>query len=165
MLAKPTEIELTHNLATFEPLSLVSPPSGTYTGASLSFSNPEVVVVDPTTKAVTKLTATLASSTVNVPFSPSVTIGPGATVLNFDMNLASSTDDHRYAATVTPTFTVTRQRLRPAAKAARTRMMASWKMFAEPSPTLPRPSSPFSPRRRHSPSPSPQTPTPGFLTA
>ncbi len=37
VLAKPTEIELTHNLATFEPLSLVSPPSGTYTGATLSF--------------------------------------------------------------------------------------------------------------------------------
>jgi hypothetical protein len=106
VLAKPTEIELTHNLATFEPLSLVSPPSGTYTGASLSFSNPEVVVVDPTTKAVTKLTATLASSTVNVPFSPSVTIGPGATVLNFDMNLASSLTISGTTATVTPTFTV-----------------------------------------------------------
>jgi trimeric autotransporter adhesin len=106
VLAKPTEIELTHNLATFEPLSLVSPPSGTYTGATLSFSNPEVVVVDPTTKAITKLTATLATSTVNVPFSPSITIGPGATVLNFDMNLASSISISGTTATVTPTFTV-----------------------------------------------------------
>jgi len=107
VLAKPTEIELTHNLATFEPLSLVSPPSGTYSGATLSVSNPEVVVVDPTTKAVTRLTATLASSTVNVPFSPSVTIGPGATVLNFDMNLASSIAISGTTATITPTFTVT----------------------------------------------------------
>ena len=107
VLAKPTEIELTHNLATFEPLSLVSPPSGTYTGATLSVSNPEVVVVDPITKAVTKLTSTLASSTVNVPFSPSVTIGPGATVLNFDMNLGSSITISGTSATITPTFTVT----------------------------------------------------------
>lgn len=107
VLVKPTEIELTHNLATFEPLSLVSPPSGTYTGATLSVSNPEVVVVDPVTKAVTKLTSTLASATVNVPFSPSVTIGPGATVLNFDMNLASSIAISGTTATITPTFTVT----------------------------------------------------------
>ncbi len=107
VLAKPTEIELTHNLATFEPLSLVSPPSGTYTGATLSVSNPEVVVVDPITKAVTKLTSTLASSTVNVPFSPSVTIGPGATVLNFDMNLGSSITISGTSASITPTFTVT----------------------------------------------------------
>jgi mucin-22 len=107
VLVKPTEIELTHNMATFEPLSLVSPPSGTYTGATFTFSNPEVVIVDPTTKAVTKLTAVLASSTVNVPFSPSVTIGPGATVLNFDMNLASSVTISGTTATITPTFTVT----------------------------------------------------------
>jgi len=107
ILAKPTEIELTHDMAAFEPLSLVTVPNGTYTAATLTVSNPEIVIVDPTTKAVTKLTATLSSTTVNVPFSPSVTIGTGASVLNFDMNLASSVTINGSLATVTPTFTVT----------------------------------------------------------
>lgn len=107
VLPKPTEIELTHDLATFEPLSLATIPNGTYTGASLTVSNPEVVIVDPTTKAVTKLTATLSSSTVNVTFNPAVTIGTGASVINFDMNLASSVTISGTNATVTPTFNVT----------------------------------------------------------
>lgn len=107
VLPKPTEIELTHDLATFEPLSLATIPNGTYTGASLTVSNPEVVIVDPTTKAVTKLTATLSSSTVNVTFNPAVTIGTGASVINFDMNLASSVTISGTSATVTPTFNVT----------------------------------------------------------
>ena len=107
ILAKPTEIELTHDMAAFEPLSLVTVPNGTYTAATLTVSNPEIVIVDPTTKAVTKLTATLSSTTVNVPFSPSVTIGTGASVLNFDMNLASSVTISGTSATVTPTFSVT----------------------------------------------------------
>lgn len=107
VLAKPTEIELTHDLATFEPLSLATIPNGTYTGATLTVSNPEIVIVDPTTKAVTKLSATLSSSTVNVPINPSVTIGAGASVINFDMNLASSVSISGTNATVTPTFTVT----------------------------------------------------------
>lgn len=107
VLPKPTEIELTHNLATFEPLSLATVPNGTYTGATLTVSNPEIVIVDPTTKAVTKLNATLTSGTVNVSFSPSVTIGSGASVLNFDMDLASSVTINGTNATVTPTFKVT----------------------------------------------------------
>jgi hypothetical protein len=107
VLPKPTEIELTHDLASFEPLSLATIPNGTYTGASLTVSNPEIVIVDPTTKAVTKLNATLSSSTVNVTFNPSVNIGSGASVINFDMNLASSVTISGSNATVTPTFNVT----------------------------------------------------------
>ena len=106
VLPKPTEIELTHDMLTFEPLSLATIPPGTYTAATLTVSNPEVVVVDPATKAVTKLTATLASSTVNVPFPSPITIGTAASVLNFDMNLNSSVTISGTNATVTPTFIV-----------------------------------------------------------
>jgi Domain of unknown function (DUF5666) len=106
VLPKPTEIELTHDMLTFEPLSLATIPPGTYTAATFSVSNPEVVVVDPTTKAVTKLNATLTSSTVNVPFPSPISIGTGASVLNFDMNLNSSVTISGSNATVTPTFTV-----------------------------------------------------------
>jgi uncharacterized protein DUF5666 len=106
VLPKPTEIELTHDMLAFEPLSLSTVPPGTYTAATFTVSNPEIVVVDPTTKAVTKLNATLTSSTVNVPFPSAVTIGTGASVLNFDMNLASSVTISGSNATVTPTFTV-----------------------------------------------------------
>ena len=107
VLSKATEIELIHNSVTFEPLSIVNVLPGTYTGATLTVSNPQVVVVDPATKAVTKLTATLSSSTVNVPFSPSITIGTGTSVLNFDMDLNSSVTISGTTATVTPAFTVT----------------------------------------------------------
>lgn len=106
VLPKATEIELTHDMLAFEPLSLSTVPPGTYTAATFTVSNPEVVVVDPTTKAVTKLNATLTSSTVNVPFPSAVTIGSGASVLNFDMNLNSSVTISGSNATVTPTFTV-----------------------------------------------------------
>lgn len=106
VLPKPTEIELTHDMLTFEPLSLATVPPGTYTAATFTVSNPEVVVVDPTTKAVTKLNATLTSSTVNVPFPSPISIGTGASVLNFDMNLNSSITISGSNATVTPTFTV-----------------------------------------------------------
>ena len=109
VLPKPTEVEFVHNAGTVEPLSLLNVPNGTYTGATISLSNPEVVIIDPATKLPKKLTDTRTSSNVTVPFSPSLTIGGTATVINFDLNLANSItiDATNTSATVSPQFTVT----------------------------------------------------------
>jgi len=107
VLPKPTEFEFVHAAGSLEPLSLVTVPSGTYTGATISVANPEVVVVNG--GVPTKIPATLTSSTVTVTFTPAITIGAGATVLNFDLNLATSItlNGTSTAATVSPQFTAT----------------------------------------------------------
>ena len=110
VLSTPTRVEFVHNAGTFEPLSLMNVPAGTYTGATVTVSNPEIVLVDPTTKTITKLegaNAVLTSGTVNVTFSPSLTIGTGASVLNLDLNLANSVtlNSTGTSATITPQFT------------------------------------------------------------
>src|SRR5262252_8016787 len=45
LLNSPAEVEFTHQAGTFEPLSLSHVPPGTYSGATLTVSNPEVVAV------------------------------------------------------------------------------------------------------------------------
>jgi hypothetical protein len=108
VLAKPTEFEFVHAAGTMEPLSLVNVPAGTYTGATITVANPEVVVVN--SGVPTKIPATLTSSTINVTFSPAITIGAGASVLNFDLNLANSVTLNGVpptSATVNPQFTAT----------------------------------------------------------
>src|SRR5215472_9651960 len=104
LLNGPAEVEFTHQAGTFEPLSLSHIPPGTYSGATLTVSNPEVVAVVSGTP--TELTATLSSSTVNVSFSPNVTIGSSPMFLNFDLNLANSVTINGNSATVSPQFNV-----------------------------------------------------------
>jgi hypothetical protein len=104
LLSGPAEIEFAHQAGTFEPLSLAHVPPGTYSGATLTVSNPEVVAIIGGTP--TELTATLSSSTVNVSFSPNVTIGSTPMFLNFDLNLAASVTINGNSATVSPQFNV-----------------------------------------------------------
>jgi len=113
VLAKPAEVEFVHNAGTVEPISLVNVPAGAYTGATITVSNPEVVIVDPATKQPVKLTATLAHTSVSPAFN--LTIGPNASVLNFDLNLATSVTISGSSATVDPQFTATTSAV-PAAK-------------------------------------------------
>ena len=113
VLAKPAEVEFVHNAGTVEPISLLNVPAGTYTGATITVSNPEVVIVDPTTKLPVKLTATLAHTSVSPTFN--LTIGPNASVLNFDLNLATSVTISGTSATVDPQFTAATSSV-PAAK-------------------------------------------------
>src|SRR5947209_1622454 len=107
VLPKPTEFEFVHAAGVLEPLSLVSVPAGTYTGATIGVANPEVVVVNA--GVPTKIPATLTTSTVTVTFPSPITIGAGAAVLNFDLNLATSitVNASNTAASVTPQFTAT----------------------------------------------------------
>src|SRR5215510_13841222 len=60
LLSKPVEVEFVHQAGHFEPLAIVNVPAGTYSGATLSVSNPEVVVVN--SGVPTKVPVTLTSS-------------------------------------------------------------------------------------------------------
>jgi hypothetical protein len=111
LLNAPAEVEFSHQAGTLEPLTLAHIPAGTYSAATMTVSNPEIVAVIG--GVPTKLTATLSSTTVNVPFSPNVTIGPTSMFLNFDLDLANSVTISGNTATVSPKFNVTTSNVAP----------------------------------------------------
>ena len=110
LLSKPAEVEFVHEAGTFEPLALANVPPGTYSGATLSVSNPEVVVLNAS-NVPTEIPATLTASTVTITFSTAITVSTSTnTVVNFDLDLAGSvtlTGNPPTAATITPKFNVT----------------------------------------------------------
>jgi hypothetical protein len=105
LLDHAREVEFAHEAGSFEPLTLAHVPAGTYSGATVMVSNPEVVAIVNGTP--TKLTATLSSSTVNVTFSSNIMVGSSPTFINFDLNLANSVAISGTMATINPSFTVT----------------------------------------------------------
>jgi hypothetical protein len=107
VLSTPTQIEFVHNAGTFQPLVQADVPSGTYTGATLTLSNPMVVVIDPTTHQPVQLTATLSASTVNVSFNTPLTVNASTADVRFDLDLANTVSINGSTATITPTFNVT----------------------------------------------------------
>jgi hypothetical protein len=111
LLGGPAEVEFTHQAGTFEPLTLAHVPPGTYTGATMTVSDPDVVAIINGTP--TKLNATLTSTTVNVPFSPNITIGTTPMFLNFDLDLASSVTINGTSASISPKFNVSTSTVAP----------------------------------------------------
>jgi hypothetical protein len=108
VLSTPTEIEMTHLSGTLEPLALSSVPAGTYTGANVTVSTVEVTYIPSTGSAPVQKQFTL-NSTINVTFSPSLTIGTSPSVVSFDLNLAQSLtfDTSGNLTGIAPVFTVT----------------------------------------------------------
>lgn len=115
LLATQAQIEFVENSASFQPFSLNTIPAGTYTGITLTVATPVVIIIDPTTKALTPLTVALGSTTVNVPFNPAVTVGTSPLVINLDLDLATSVTITGTAATVTPVFVASTSPVAPAA--------------------------------------------------
>lgn len=103
LLAAPVEFEFSHTAGTLEPVSLSKVPAGTYSAASISWSNPEIVTVNAGTP--TKLTPTPTSGTANV--TSTVSISSTANFLNLDLDLANSVTINGTSATLNPTFTMT----------------------------------------------------------
>src|SRR5215472_16105797 len=104
LLTGPAEVEFTHEAGTFEPLALAHVPPGTYSGATVTVSNPEIVAI--VAGAPAKLSTALFSANVNVTFTPNVTVGTSPMFLNFDLDLANSVTISGAAATITPKFNV-----------------------------------------------------------
>jgi hypothetical protein len=111
LLSGPAEVEFSHEAGAFEPLSLAHVPPGTYSGATVTVSNAEVVAI--VGGVPTKLTTTLSSPTVNVTFTPNVTVGSSPMFLNFDLNLANSVTISGTSATIAPTFNVSTSTVAP----------------------------------------------------
>ncbi|HKT23366.1 MAG TPA: DUF5666 domain-containing protein, partial [Terriglobales bacterium] len=111
LLSGPAEVEFSHQAGTFEPLSLAHVPPGTYSGATITVSNAEVVAM--VGGVATKLTASLSSSSVSVTFSPNVTVGSSPMFLNFDLDLANSVTISGTSATITPKFNVSTSTVAP----------------------------------------------------
>jgi hypothetical protein len=114
LLAKPAEVEFTHQAGTFEPLTLANLPPGTYSGATVTVTSAEVVVINGTTP--TKVPATISGGTVTLTF-PNITVTTTPLFLNFDLDLAASVvlnGTPITSATVTPKFNVTSAATPPA---------------------------------------------------
>ncbi len=112
LLSKSAEVEFVHQSGSFEPLALVNIPPGTYSGASMTVSNPEVVVLNNAVPPVpVKITATLTSPGVTVNFTSPITVtSSNSTVINFDLDMAGSvtlSGTPPTSASVTPKFNVT----------------------------------------------------------
>lgn len=88
VLSSSRRIELTHLSGTSEPLAVLNVPQGSYTSMSIMVSNPEVTFVN-SAGVLVELQPTLNQS-VTVNFSPALTVGAGASVVNIDLNLANA---------------------------------------------------------------------------
>lgn len=106
VVTTPTRIEFVRNAGTFQPLVSAQVASGTYTGASISVSSPQVVAIDTTTRQPVTLTAALSTSTVNVTFNNPLTINNATAEVNFDLDLANSVTISGTTATINPVFHV-----------------------------------------------------------
>jgi hypothetical protein len=114
LLAKPAEVEFSHEAGTFEPLTLANLPPGTYNGATITVTGAEVVVLNA--GVPTKVTATVSGSPVSVTFA-NITVTSTPLFLNFDLDLAASVvlnGTPITSATITPKFNVTSAATPPA---------------------------------------------------
>jgi hypothetical protein len=73
---------------TNEPLALLKVPQGSYTGGTITVANPEVVFINSLGQTV-KLEPAF-NQAVPVSFSPALTVGASASVVNIDLNVANS---------------------------------------------------------------------------
>ncbi len=88
VLSTTKRLELAHLAGTNEPLALLNIPQGSYTSATLTVANPEVVYVN-NLGAIVKLQPAF-SQAITVNFSPTFTVGASAPVVNIDLNVANS---------------------------------------------------------------------------
>lgn len=88
VLSTTRRLELTHNAGTSEPLALLSVPQGSYTSGTLTVANPEVVFIN-SAGVPTKLEPAF-NQAVTVSFTPALTVGASAAVVNIDLNVANS---------------------------------------------------------------------------
>jgi hypothetical protein len=106
VISTPTQIEFVHNAGTFQPIVTAKIGAATYTGATLTVSNPQIVAIDSTTHLPVQLTAALSTTTVNVTFNTPLVINSSAVEVDFDLDLANSVTINGNTATINPVFHV-----------------------------------------------------------
>ena len=106
ILNRAFRIELTHLAASFVPVANLSVPQGTYNKVTVTFSNPEVVLLNPDGTTV-KREPPITNGTTSAALNPNLVVGVAATALSLDVNVAQSvTFDAAGNATVSPAITV-----------------------------------------------------------
>lgn len=88
LLPGTRRVEVSHLSGTSEPLVIANVPAGSYTGATVTVSNPEVTFMNAL-GGISHLEPVL-NQTVNLNFVPAVAISNNASVLTFDLNVANS---------------------------------------------------------------------------
>jgi len=88
VLSGTRRLELTHLSGTNEPLALLDVPQGSYSGASITVSSPEVTFINNLGQLV-KLQPAF-NQAVSVAFNPAISVGAGSAVVNIDLNVANS---------------------------------------------------------------------------
>ena len=106
VVSSSTPTEMMHLMGSMQPLTLMSIPQGTYTGASITIGSASVMYMDPTTKSVVQSTIS-GPMTGNVTFGTPVTVGSTPMSMGFDLNLASSVTQSGSSLSMTPVFTMT----------------------------------------------------------
>lgn len=89
VLNTPRPMELMQSMGTVMPLALASVPTGTYTGAMLTFGAATITYVDPATGQPVQRTVP-GPMTANVTFGSPLAAGTTPMVVNLDMNVAAS---------------------------------------------------------------------------
>ena len=87
VLSAPQRVELTHLSATTIPIAVVNVPAGSYTGVSLTASDPEITFINSLGQ-MTKIEPAL-SQTIAVNFNPALNI-TASLVISLDLNLANA---------------------------------------------------------------------------
>lgn len=107
VLSSTRKIEATHIAGTTEGLALSSIPQGTYIGAVISVSSPDIAFINNAGQVVEQQDPAFSASVIT-PISPALVVGTGPVVLNFDVNAKNSVaiDLVSGNVTFTPTFTV-----------------------------------------------------------
>jgi hypothetical protein len=115
VLTSPRKIEVTHLAGTDEPLVLSAIPQGTYIGAAIAVSSPEVAFINNAGQPVEKENPAFAT-TITVPISPALMVGSSPVVLTVDLNAKNSVtiDLVSNNVTFTPAFSVLTASLPPA---------------------------------------------------
>ena len=105
VLSTPTQVEFSHLAGALAPLSLAQLSNTSYTGITITVSNPQVTIINDAGTAVAA-TASLSQSTLSVPISAN--FNTTASTLNLELNLAQSVTLNLAAnpptATVSPVF-------------------------------------------------------------
>lgn len=107
VISSSMPIELMHLMGSMQPLTMISVPQGTYTGATVTISSAIVTYMDPVSGTMMQKTMT-GPITGSISFGSSIVVGSTPMALGFDLDLGQSvTADTNGNLSFLPVFHVT----------------------------------------------------------
>ncbi len=112
----PMQMEMRHLMGMEHPVAMPTVPQGSYSSATFNISAASVIYIHPTMKLLLQQSLPTVNKTIS--FNPPLTVGPAATTMNFDLDLAQSvTVDSNGNLHLDPVFSVTSGQMSSAAPA------------------------------------------------